>query len=445
MYDVKLINNNEEVYINVTSTDQNAPRIVGSIKQGINVIDSFTFDIYPNNPGYLKITPLKTRVEVENSLNGRIEFVGRVLIAKPVLSSSGEFKMSVICESELGYLMDSSVTYAEYHDLSVEGYLTKLIENHNSQVDREKHFKIGEVNVESSLYRYWGYDKTFDTLKEDLLDKLGGELRIRKEGGVRYLDYLKEIGEHKGTTIQISKNLLTMEQERDPGQVISRLIPLGAKLSDETEERLTIAESNDGVIYIDDEEAIEAFGIICGTEVWDDVTLATNLLTKGKKFQKENNRIKKSHKIDAVDLSLIGLDLDSFEVGNYYQVINPLMDINEELRIISKTIVIDNPQNSSLEIGDKFEDIKDYQLQAIKTNEELTSVRSTVQMTVKTMSSVSGELTKTAEILQGTNTTMNSVVEVLNANVEATNRILSELDVLNNKLNRMNKRLTLEV
>ena len=341
--------------------------------------------------------------------------------------------------------MDSSVTYAEYHDLSVEGYLTKLIENHNSQVDREKHFKIGEVNVESSLYRYWGYDKTFDTLKEDLLDKLGGELRIRKEGGVRYLDYLKEIGEHKGTTIQISKNLLTMEQEREPGQVISRLIPLGAKLSDETEERLTIAESNDGVIYIDDEEAIEAFGIICGTEVWDDVTLATNLLTKGKKFQKENNRIKKSHKIDAVDLSLIGLDLDSFEVGNYYQVINPLMDINEELRIISKTIVIDNPQNSSLEIGDKFEDIKDYQLQAIKTNEELTSVRSTVQMTVKTMSSVSGELTKTAEILQGTNTTMNSVVEVLNANVEATNRILSELDVLNNKLNRMTKRLTLEV
>ena len=445
MYDVKIINNSEEVYINVTSTDQNAPRIVGSIKQGINVIDSFTFDIYPNNPGYSKITPLKTRGEVENSLNGHIEFAGRVLIAKPNLSSSGELKMSVICESELGYLMDSSVTYAEYHDLSVEGYLTKLIENHNSQVDREKHFTVGEVTVESNLYRYWGYDKTFDTLKEDLLDKLGGELRIRKEGGVRYLDYLKEIGEHKGTTIQISKNLLTMEQEREPGQVISRLIPLGAKLSDETEERLTIAESNDGVIYIDDEEAIEAFGIICGTEVWDDVTLATNLLTKGKKFQKENNRIKKSHKIDAVDLSLIGLDLDSFEVGNYYQVINPLMDINEELRIISKTIVIDNPQNSSLEIGDKFEDIKDYQLQAIKTNEELTSVRSTVQMTVKTMSSVSGELTKTAEILQGTNATMNSVVEVLNANVEATNRILSELDVLNNKLNRMNKRLTLEV
>ena len=89
MYDVKLINNNVETYINVTSTDQNAPRITGSIKQGINVIDSFTFDIYPNNPGYTEICPLKTRVEVENSLTGRVEFIGRVLIAKPSLASTG--------------------------------------------------------------------------------------------------------------------------------------------------------------------------------------------------------------------------------------------------------------------------------------------------------------------------------------------------------------------
>ena len=353
--------------------------------------------------------------------------------------------MSVICESELGYLMDSSVTYAEYHDLSVKEYLTKLIDNHNSQVDEEKQFEVGEVTVESNLYRYWGYDKTFDTLKEDLLDKLGGELRIRKQNGIRYLDYLMEIGEPKETTIQIAKNLLTIEQERDPSQVISRLIPLGAKLSDDTDERLMVSESNNGVIYLDDEDAINAFGIICATHTWDDVTLATNLLRKAKEFQKENNRIKKSHRIEAIDLSLIGLDLDSFDVGNYYPVINPLMNIDEKMRVISKTIVIENPQNSSLEIGDKFEDIKDYQLQAIKTSDELIGVKNTVQTTVKTVSSVSSELTKTAEILQGTNTTMGSVVEVLNTNIEVTNKILSELELLNSKLARMNKRLTLEV
>ena len=445
MYDVKLINNNVETYINVTSADQKAPRITGSIKQGINVIDSFTFDIYPNNPGYKQIYPLKTRVEVENSLTGRVEFIGRVLIAKPSLASTGELKMSVICESELGYLMDSSVTYAEYRNISVKDYLKKLIDNHNSQVDENKRFKVGIVDVKSNLYRYWGYDKTFDTLKEDLLDKLGGELRVRYKDGVRYLDYLTEMGERKETVIQLAKNLVTIEQERDPSEIISRLIPLGAKLSDDTDERLTISDVNGGSIYIDDKEAIEAFGIICATKTWDDVTLSTNLIRKGREFQQENNRIKKSHKIEAVDLSLIGLDLDTFEVGNYYPVVNPLMGIDEELRVISKTIIIESPESSSLEIGDKFEDIKDYQLQAVKTSDELVSVKNTVQTTVKSITTVSTELMKTTEVLQGTNTTMTDVVNVLNANVEATSGILTELESLNKKLERMNKRLALEV
>ena len=445
MYDVKLINKNKETYINVTSTDLNAPRITGTIKQGINVIDSFTFDIYPNNVGYTEINPLKTRVEVENSLTGRIEFRGRVLIAKPSLSSTGELKMTVICESELGYLMDSSVTYAEYHDISVRDYLNKILDNHNSQVDEGKRFVIGDVDIESNLYRFWGYDKTFNTIKEDLLDKLGGELRVRNENGILYLDYLKEIGESKKTVIQLAKNLVTLEQERDPSEIISRLIPLGAKLSEDTDERLMVADVNNGSIYIDDDEAIEKFGVICSTKTWDDVTLATNLIRKGKEFQKENNRIKKSHKIDAVDLALIGLDLDTFEVGNYYPLINPLMDIDEELRVVSKTIIIESPESSSLEVGDKFDDIKDYQLQAAKTSDDLICVKNTVQTTVKSIATVSNELIKTTEVLQGTNTTMTDVVQVLNTKVQVTNGILSELESLNKKLERMNKRLTLEV
>ena len=445
MYDVKLINNDAETYINVTSADKDAPRITGSIKQGINVIDSFVFDIYPNNPGYTQIHPLKTRVEVENSLTGRVVFTGRVLIAKPTLSSSSELKTNVVCESELGYLMDSSVTYAEYHDMSVKDFLKKLIDNHNSQVDKEKHFEVGDVNVEANLYRFWGYDKTFDTLKEDLLDKLGGELRIRHKNGIRYLDYLTEIGERKETTIQLAKNLVTFEQERDPSEIISRLIPIGAKLSEDTNERLTIKDVNNGSIYIDDEEAIEKFGIICATKTWDNVTLATNLINKGKAFQKENNRIKKSHRIEAVDLALIGLDLDTFEVGNYHPVINPLMGVDEELRVVSKIIVIERPESSSLEIGDKFDDIKDYQLQTLKMSNEVGNVRDAVQTTAISIGTVATELAKTTEVLQGTNATMVSVVEVLNSNIETTGDILNELGMVNKKLERINKRLVLGV
>ena len=46
MYEVKLINDDKETIINAVSTHIDAPRITGTIKLGINTIDSFTFNIY---------------------------------------------------------------------------------------------------------------------------------------------------------------------------------------------------------------------------------------------------------------------------------------------------------------------------------------------------------------------------------------------------------------
>ena len=239
--------------------------------------------------------------------------------------------------------------------------------------------------------------------------------------------------------------MITIEQEQDPSDIISRLIPLGNKISDDTEERLTISEVNNGINYIDDEDAIAKFGIIVGSKTWDDVTLATNLLTKGKEFQKENNRIKKAHKLSALDLSLIGLDIDSFELGNYHPVINPLMNIDETLRIIEKAIIIESPESSTLMIGDKFIDIKDYQLEAIGTAQEVATVKSNVQTVASNVTTLSVELTKTAESLQGANTSIADLTTIVATNIEATNAILVNLSEINNKLERITKRLILGV
>ncbi len=381
MYEVKAINESEEIYLNIVSTELDAPRITGTIKQGINVIDSFTFTIYPNHQAYNSIHPFLTKITVFNTKTHKYEFVGRVLMTKKRMESSGLISTEVVCESELGYLNDSitkygeyhdtsvrdylqiildnhnkqssglistevvceselgylndSITkYGEYHDTSVRDYLQIILDNHNKQVSEDKQFQVGIVEVEENLYRYLGYDKTFTTIKDKLLDRLGGELRVRYDNGIRYLDYLTEVGEVKKTDIRLAKNLITIEQEQDPSEIISRLIPLGTKLDNGTEERLTISEINGGINYIDDEDAIAKFGIIVDSQTWDDVAIAENLLDKAKKFQKENNRIKKAHKLSALDLSLIGLDIDSFELGNYHPVINPLMDIDETLRII---------------------------------------------------------------------------------------------------------------
>lgn len=448
MYQVTIKNENEEVIINSISTDIESPRLIsGSINHGINTIDNFTFKIATNNIGYNKLNALTTLVEVLNIKNNNLEFKGRVLLPVESMDSNGIFLKNVTCESELGYLMDSSTVCGEYHNISVRDFLKVIIDNHNSQVDEEKKFEIGNVTVvdnNDSLYRYLGYVKTFEAIKDKLIDRLGGELQIRYENGIRYLDYLESIGEVKSTEIRLAKNLQSIELEKDPTSIISRLLPLGNKLED-SEERLTIESVNNGNKYIDDIEAIEEFGVIVDSVTWDDVTQVSNLLKKGQEYLKENNRIKKKYKVTALDLSTIGLDFDSFEVGNSYPVINPLMNINENLRIIEKTIDIYNPQSSTLGIGDKLEDIKDYQLNNIATAKEVKTVKETVQTTVSALNSVSVELNNTVEILNNTNENMGNLNEVVKANVDATNAIANTLISINNKLDKLTRRINMEV
>lgn len=447
MYEVKIINDINETIINAVSTSSEAPRITGQCKFGINTIDSFTFNILPDNGGYNLIKDLKTLVEVNNIKTNKNEFRGRVLIQTPKMNSSGLLTKSITCESELGYLMDSVQSYGEYHDISVRSFLELIIDNHNKQVSKDKYFTVGEVNVidnNDSLYRYLSYDKTLDTIKDKLIDRLGGELRVRHENGVRYLDYIQTIGEKKDTEIVLARNLITIEQERDPSEIITRLVILGPKLED-SEERLTVASINNGLNYIDDEEAIAEFGIIADTVTFDDVNIVENLLSKGKEYLKENNKIKKKHKINALDLSLIGLDVTSFEVGNTYRVVNPLMNIDEDLRVIEKTLDINSPQSSSLSIGDKFEDIKDYQLDNIATAKEVKTVKETVQTTVSALNSVSVELNNTVEILNTANENIGNLNEVVKANVDATNAIANTLVSINNKLDKLTRRINMEV
>lgn len=447
MYEVKIINDSNETIINAVSTSSEAPRITGQCKFGINTIDSFTFTILPNNQGYDLLKDLKTLVEIKNAKTNETKFKGRILIQTPDMSSSGLLSKSVICESELGYLMDSVQEYRECRDITVRGFLELIIDSHNKQVSKDKHFTVGIVDVvdnNDSLYRFLGYNKTLDTIKDKLIDRLGGELRIRYENGVRYLDYIQAIGDKKDTEIVLAKNLITIEQERDPSDVITRLIPLGAKLED-SEERLTISSINNGLNYIDDEEAISEFGIIVDTVTYDDVNIVENLLRKGKEYLRENNKIKKKHKVTALDLSTIGLDVDSFEVGNTYRVINPLMKIDEDLRVIEKTLDINSPQSSSLSIGDKFEDIKDYQLDNIATAKEVKSVKETVQTTVNALNTVSNELNNTVEVLNNTNKNMGDLSEVVQANVDATNAIANTLVSINNKLDKLTKRINMGV
>ncbi|MDE6664869.1 MAG: phage tail protein [Ruminococcus sp.] len=210
------------------------------------------------------------------------------------------------------------------------------------------------------------YRNTLEEIKVNLTDRIGGEIRVRRVDGKLVLDFLTQYGVKSDTTVELAKNMKSLNVKTDSTNIITRLIPLGTRLDEgETAERLTVSEINDGKPYIDDENAIEKYGIIVGTAEFDDITLPENLIEAGQKYLQNNNRIKKAYSAEVLDLSLIDSTHENLKCGNTYRFRNSFMGLDEDLRLTKRTVDIYKPFAPTVEIGDKAEKITDV---AVRTN-----------------------------------------------------------------------------
>ena len=185
----------------------------------------------------------------------------------------------------------------------------------------------------------------------------------------------------------------------DPTEIITRLTPLGERIESEDEEatdaseaRLTIESVNNGIPYIDRPDLIAEFGIQGGSVTWDDITLPNRLLTTGRNWLENQKVAHTQYEISALDLFLIGLDIDNFDVGNSHPVINPIMGIDESLRIIGKTTDINGPEDASLKIGDKFKNLDEYQADANKSARHVAELQNRVESQNKAIATIKNEV-----------------------------------------------------
>lgn len=103
----------------------------------------------------------------------------------------------------------------------------------------------------------------------------------------------------------------------------------------------------------------ELNGIIVGTAELDNITLPEDLLKAGREYLKNNNRIRKAYEAQVLDLSIIDTTLENIRCGNTYRFVNEFMGLDEELRIMKRTVDIYKPYSPMVEIGDKAERITD--------------------------------------------------------------------------------------
>lgn len=374
----------------------------GSIKKVVQGIPSMSFTINLSNPGWGKIKPLKTLIKVQDIVRNKTVFNGRILKPVQTMTSEGMFSIEYSCEGIMAYLQDSNQRFGEYHNITVRDFFSKIIENHNRQVEYHKRFKVGNVTVtdtNDSLYRYLGYEKTFETIKDKLIDRLGGFLVIREEADGNYIDYLESVGTISDTSIRLRKNLKDMKRDIDPLGVISRLVVLGEKIESDnpndtgaSQARIDIKSVNNGLDYIDEPELIEEFGIVEGTLEFDDISTPSTLKLRGEQFFATQNAAKVTYTITPVDVSLIDNSFESFEIGNWYPIINPVFAIEEPLQIIEQDIDVINPTKTSLTIGEKYKTLTQYQLDANKKIRSVEQLEQTVERQTQTISSLKEEV-----------------------------------------------------
>ena len=437
MYRVSIFNDGVETVIH--SPHSNELKLeTGTIKKEVNKIDSFNMSFHLNNPAYGKLKPFKTLINVLNTKTGLYEFEGRILNPNGHMNDDGLVFYQYECEGELGYLHDSQQKHREFRG-TPEQLFIELLTYHNNQVEDYKKFEPGIVEVTTStdnIYIYTSAEKTtFEEIDDKILGRVGGELRIRKENGIRYLDVLERVGEDKQTEIKIAKNLRAISQSVDPTEIITRLTPLGTRIESEDEQatdasqaRLTIESVNNGVPYIDRPDLISEFGIQGGSIIWDDITLPDRLLNAGQRWMDNQKTALYQYEISALDLSLIGLDIDNFDVGNSHQVINPIMNIDERLRIIGKTTDINNPQDASLKIGDKFKTLDEYQSDANRSARKVIELEETVSRQSQRLAAIQSEMENVDNILHDINQALGDAdIPALETSINNLNQAVSDL------------------
>lgn len=332
--------------------------LIHDLSQGLSLIDGtidlednsaggFTFTIPPMHPAYSSLIIRKGTITVKKG--DEVIFCGRAITDSKDFYKNRE----IFCEGELNYLMDSYQRPEEFHNVSVLQYFSHLIEVHNAQMP-DKAFEVGMVTVtdpNDSLYRYTDYDSTLKTIQEDLLKSLGGHLRVRYEGGKRYIDYLADYPRRCQQEVRFGKNLLDFVSENDLSDVFSALIPLGAKLED-SEERLTIKSVNDGSDTLIYQPLIDRFGYIVRTETWDDVTQAINLKTKGEIFLQSALVENLSLDVTAIDLKNAGLeDTDSIKLLDEIRVVSEPHSLDAIFPVSKMTIPLSSPADQKFSLG----------------------------------------------------------------------------------------------
>lgn len=335
----------------------------------VNAIDDLELAVNKDSWLYDNSAPFKTHVNVWTlDDQNRLIFRGRLIKVTKKMTSKGEFQKVLTFESILSYLLDTvSPVPSESQTLTVSEILASIINNHNKQIEGDKYISISDKNIDSSIdpngkSQYdLDYKTSWDAIKTYILDKFGGYLTDKVNVSqsthtyTTVLRYAKNTTDHKDIEVKIGKNMQSAEIDIDLTKIITRLRPLGSTQEDNKQlmndqrvrARVGIADVNGGKRYIENTTLKDKYGIIYGTQIWDDVDDPNKLKQLGNNWMAYQSIVINNWKVNAIEEDNI-----EYVVGDRYKFVNPELSSSQLIRILEKQCDITAPSKVTLTIED---------------------------------------------------------------------------------------------
>ena len=373
---------------------------------------------------------------------------------------------TVSCTGELDYLNDSLArpyTSSGSHTVTVNNgdYFRWLVEeSHNSQVDARKRFlvDVNQASVMGGTAATMTSDGSYPTTGEviaEMLDTYGGVLRVKRIGGVRYVDYLTEWEDTNAQVFDFGVNITDFMRTDDALDLATYCIPVGAKLGeteyehdkgyrkatdaapvegttyytlgedgtysqqadleafepgtayythsqklDESGNRLTIAGLADGP-YDDDvwkqgdilysRSGVERYGWI-GMKFSDgDYTVRENLERAGAMALKARLSPKRTIEIQGVDLSLVNPEYRPLKVGEYVRVRSKPHGFDSYMLCTGVSLDLNSPDASTYTLGTTFDKLTGQQ------NRRINALNGTINKTYEDAAAISEQARQAAK------------------------------------------------
>jgi phage minor structural protein len=261
------------------------------------------------------------------------------------------------------------VTYNLYHVLAtllsdvIEGYeqttnlTTKQNIEHLLNFQTTKHWKLGKCEFTRYFHYKWESEngllaplfsipKPFDKEYQWTWDTTSYPWTLN----------LVEPSQEVEWEIRYAHNLIGIEKEEDPSEIVNRIYPRGYG---EGTNQLTIASVNKGKTYLEDTESINKYGL--QSYIWTDKRFenAETLKANGQSLLTQWKDPKVVYKTTAADLSsLTGMEWDKHRVGQLGRIIDPYLGtITRRVMNESKEDITGAKGKIKLEIGSLGDDI----------------------------------------------------------------------------------------